>query len=195
MRGTIQKRGTKSWRVKAYLGRDDTGRKRYVQRTVHGTRRDAERDLTRLLVEVDEGRFVASPTMTVDQLLDRWLAVKRQAVEDSTMTSYEWISRKYLRPALGARTISSLRPVDLDMLYAELSGRGLSPRTVRICHTVLRQSLEQARGWGFIARSPAVNATPPPQRRDEVIPPTVDQVLSILDAAHAEDLISAPTCG
>jgi hypothetical protein len=58
MRGHIQNRGPKSWRIKAYVGRDSTGKKRYVQRTVTGTRRYAERELSRLLVEADEGRFV-----------------------------------------------------------------------------------------------------------------------------------------
>ena len=106
MRGTIQKRGTESWRVKAYVGRDSTGTKRYVSRTVRGTRRDAERELSRLLVEVDEGRFVASPAMTLDDLLDRWLEVKRQHVEPSTWSNYEWIARKYIRPALGDRSLA-----------------------------------------------------------------------------------------
>ena len=48
-----------------------------------------------------------------------------------------------IRP-LGDRKVGALRPIDLDLLYSELGGRGLSVRTVRICHTVLRQSLEQA---------------------------------------------------
>ena len=187
MRGHIQQRGKDKWRIKAYVGRDASGKKRYVQRTVTGTHREAERELSRLLVEVDEGRFVASPAMTLNDLLDRWLDVKRQAVEPSTLASYQWIARRDVRPALGDRKVGSLRPIDLDMLYSELGGRGLSVRTVRICHTVLRQSLEQARRWGFIARSPAVDASPPPQRREEVTPPTVEQVLTLLDAAYEED--------
>jgi integrase len=103
------------------------------------------------------------------------------------MINYEWVARKYVRPALGTRKVDALRAMDLDLLYTELSGRGLSARTVRICHTVLRQSLDQARRWGFIAHNPALDASPPPQRRDEVIPPSVEQVLRILDAAYDED--------
>jgi len=76
MRGTIQQRGS-SWRIRAYVGRDSTGKKSYVSRTVRGTRRDAEKDLSRLLVEVDEGRHVASPSMTLDDMTARWLEVKR----------------------------------------------------------------------------------------------------------------------
>ncbi len=115
MRGTIQKRGNESWRVKAYVGRDSTGTKRYASRTVRGTRRDAERELSRLLVEVDEERFVASPAMTLDDLLDRWLEVKRQHVEPSTWSNYEWIARRYVRPALGDRKIGALRAIDLGI--------------------------------------------------------------------------------
>ena len=187
MRGHIQERGKGRWRIKVYVGRDATGRKRYAQRTVAGKHSDAERELSRLLVEVDAGRVVASPAMTLDELLDRWLDVKRPAVEPSTWCSYEWVARRYVRPALGTRKVGSLRPIDLDLLYSELSGRGLSMRTVRICHTVLRQSLEQARRWGFIAGSPAVDASPPPQHRREAMPPTVEQVLRLVDAALEED--------
>ncbi|MFP4511957.1 MAG: tyrosine-type recombinase/integrase [Acidimicrobiales bacterium] len=77
--------------------------------------------------------------------------------------------------------------MDLDEVYAELFGSGLSARTVRICHTVVRQSFEQARKWGLIARSPAVDATPPRSARREVIPPSLDGVVLLLDAAYEAD--------
>jgi integrase len=187
MRGHIQQRGKHSWRVKVIVGRDASGVRRYLQRTVRGTRRDAERELARVVVEVDEGRHAAAAPMSFDELLDRWLDVKRRTVEANTMASYEWIARRYVRPALGDRRVASLRALDLDGLYSELHARGLSPRTVRICHTVARQSLEQARRWGVIARNPAVDATPPPQRRREITPPTVAQVQELIAAADAED--------
>lgn len=165
MRGHLQERGEGSWRIKVYVGRSAEGRKRYVERTVRGTRREAEREMARLIVEVDEGRHAAAAPLTFGELLNRWLAVKRLAVEPTTVSSYEWVALKYLRPALGDRKVAALRPIELDSLYAELRGSGLSARTVWICHTVVRQSLEQARKWGLIARSPAVDATPPPQTR------------------------------
>jgi len=187
MRGHLQRRGDDAWRIKVYVGRSGEGRKRYVERTVHGAKRDAERALARLVVEVDDGRHAATAPMTFGELLDRWLAVKKLAVEPTTLSSYEWVARTYLRPTLAGRKLASLRPLELDGLYAELSERGLSPRTVRICHTVIRQALDQARKWGLIARSPAVDATPPRQVRHEVTPPTVAQVRELVAAARAED--------
>jgi integrase len=173
--------------VKAYVGRDAAGTKRYVERTVRGSQRDAEWELARLVVEVDEGRRVAAAPMTFGELLDRWLDVKRRTVEPKTIDSYEWIAKAYVRPAFADRKVAAMRPIDLDGLYSDLHGRGLSARTVRICHTVMRQSLEQARRWGLIARNPAVDATPPPQRRKEVDAPTVAQVQELLDAAREDD--------
>jgi integrase len=158
MRGHIQQRGESSWRVKVFVGRDAMGVRRYVEQTVRGTRREAERELSRLLVEVDEGRHAAAAPITVGELLDRWLDVKRRLVEPKTIESYEWVARKYVRPALGDRKVGSLRSIDLDGLYSDLHGRGLSARTVRICHTVIRQALEQARRWGLVARNPAAEA-------------------------------------
>lgn len=187
MRGHLQHRGGDAWRIKVYLGRSADGRRRYLERTVRGTRRDAEREVARLLVEVDEGRHAAAAPMTFGELLDRWLEVKRASVAPRTIESYEWIATKYLWPRLGDRKLASLRTMDLDELYAALHASGLSARTVRICHTVVRQSLEQARRWGLIARSPAVDATPPRSIRTEVTPPTVDEVVQLLDAAHEAD--------
>ncbi len=187
MRGHLQHRGGDAWRIKVYLGRSADGRKRYQERTVRGSRRDAERDLARLVVEVDEGRHAAAAPMTFGELLDRWLEVKRASVAPRTVESYEWIAPKYLRPRLGDRKLAALRTMDLDALYAELHASGLSARTVRICHTVVRQSLEQARRWRQIARSPAIDATPPRSLRREVTPPTVEKVVGLLDAAYDAD--------
>jgi hypothetical protein len=90
-----------------------------------------------MVVDVDDGRYVAAASMTFGELLDRWLAVKKLNVEPSTLKSYEWIAGRYLRPALADRKLASIRPMELDDLYSTLFASGLSSRTVRICHTVV----------------------------------------------------------
>lgn len=187
MRGHLQRRGSDAWRLKVYVGRDANGTKRYVERTVNGTKKDAEGELARLVVEADEGRHVATRPVTFDELIDQWLAIKATQVEASTLGSYRWVAKTYVRPALGDRRLTTLRPYEIDRLYADLSGRGLSPRTVRICHTLIRQSLDQARRWGLIARNPSADASPPRQQRREITPPTVDQVRLLIDEANVDD--------
>ncbi len=193
MRGHLQQRSRVTWRLKVYVGRSADGKRRYVERTVHGPRREAERGLARLVVEVDEGRHVASAPMSVGELVDRWLEVKAMTVEATTANGYRWIVERYVRPAFGDRKVVSIRTLELDHWYQQLraggghGGRPLSGRTVRLCHTVMRQSLEQARKWGLIARNPAVDATPPAARRSEIKPPSIAQVHDLLEAAFEFD--------
>ena len=194
MRGHMQQRGPQAWRLSVFVGRDErTGHKRYVQRTVHGGQRDAQRALARLVTEVDEGRHAASAPGTVGALLDRWLDTKALSVEETTIASYRWMTDKYLRPEIGRVRLSSLKPADLDALYARLARAGgtdgtkLSPRTIRICHGVMRQALEQGRKWGLISRNPALDASPPRSRHHEIKPPSVEQVTKLLAAAADED--------
>jgi hypothetical protein len=52
------------------------------------------------------------------------------------------------------------------------NGKPLSPRTVRLCHVLLRQALAQAKRWGLLASNPAEDATPPRDARREITPPT-----------------------
>jgi len=146
-----------------------------------------------LVVEAGEGRWTPSAPMTMAELLDRWLKLKATTVEQSTVSNYEWITRRYVVPAFGDRKVASIRTMELDEFYAglRLSGgvesRPLSGRTVRICHTVMRQSLDQPRKWGVIARNPARDATPPSAGHSEVSPPSVVQVRDLLAAAFGEE--------
>ncbi|HAS12113.1 MAG TPA: hypothetical protein DCS55_16595 [Acidimicrobiaceae bacterium] len=193
MRGHLQQRGADSWRLKVFLGRSADGKKRYLERTVRGTRSEADQELARMVVEAGEGRWTPSAPMTMAELLDRWLKLKATTVEPSTVSNYAWIARQYVVPAFGDRKVASIRTMELDEFYARLrlSGgvgrRPLSGRTVRICHTVMRQSLDQARKWGVIARNPARDATPPSAGHSEVSPPSVVQVRDLLAAAFDEE--------
>jgi integrase len=194
MAGHLQERGPNAWRLSVYVGRDSrTGRKRYAQRTVHGTKREAERALARLVTEVDEGRHSASAAGTFGHLLDRWLETKAQSVDPATISNYRWVAEKYIKPGLGQARLANLKAVDIDSFYVSLAakpgerGKMLSPRTIRICHVVIRQALDQARKWGLITRNPATDASPPRSRHHEIHPPSVEQVLTLLAAAREYD--------
>jgi integrase len=180
--------------MSVFVGRDPrTGRKRYAQRTVHGTKKEAEKALARLVTEVDEGRHSASAAGTFGNLLDRWLETKAQSVAPATIGNYRWLADKYVRPGLGSARLASLKAADIDSFYVKLAaqpgdrGKRLSPRTIRMCHTVIRQALDQARKWGLITRNPAIDASPPRSRHHEIHPPSVEQVLALLAAAKNDD--------
>ena len=58
MKGHIKKRSKQSWSIWIELGRDTAGRRRQKCITVKGTRKDAERELARIINEINTGEFV-----------------------------------------------------------------------------------------------------------------------------------------
>jgi hypothetical protein len=79
MRGTIQKRGSESWRIKACVGRDASGKKRYVSRTVRGPAAGCRAGAVPAARRDRRGTlYVASAPMSLNELLDRWLEAVRE---------------------------------------------------------------------------------------------------------------------
>jgi hypothetical protein len=56
MAGQIIKRGDKTWLVRIFQGRDEKGKRRYVNKTIRGTKRDADKWLTKSLRDRDRKR-------------------------------------------------------------------------------------------------------------------------------------------
>src|SRR5713101_6652358 len=140
MTGHIRERSPGSYELRYTLGTDAaTGRRRTATATVRGTRKDAEKELRRLLRSVDTGEHVDPTRMTVREWLATWLAAIREEVSPKTHERYSEIVCNYLSPSLGALSIAKLAPVDIQRVYTDLAtgGRrdrkpgGLSPQTRR----------------------------------------------------------------
>jgi len=73
-RGSIRRRGKRSWQIRFDDGVDvATGRRKARQFTVKGTRQDAQRELTRLLGSADAGTLPEPSKMTIADYLREWL--------------------------------------------------------------------------------------------------------------------------
>jgi integrase len=189
-RGHITQRENGSYRVFVYAGRDPlTGKER--RRTGSApTKKEAEKLLTKLLGEVDQGKRGGSKA-TVAEVIGRWLETADH--ELLTRRSHERYIKSIILPALGH---IQARKVDVEMLdrfYAELRKRGgkrqqgLAGNTVRKVHFILRASLGLAVKWGWIPSNPAEHATIPKFVREEVRPPTKEEAQRFLDAAWKLD--------
>ena len=111
MRGHIRQRGKRSWAIVLDLGRDSRGRRRQHWHTVRGTKKDAERELTKLLHELDTGGYVEPHKLSVAEYLECWLAdYVAHAVSPKTAERYTEIVRRHLVPALGGRSAHEAEP-------------------------------------------------------------------------------------
>ena len=165
--GQIIARGDRRWLIRVYLGRDrETQKRKHHNRTIHGPMREAQAYLTRKLRERDLGRDLEGAKITLNEYLDRWIqtAVKPR-VREKTWQDYEGMLRRYIRPHLGETVLAAMRPLDLQTAYQQMIEWGLSARTVRYTHVVLRSAMRQALQWRLLLENPADGVKIPQQSR------------------------------
>jgi integrase len=190
--GFIRKRGN-GWQVIVYGGRDPvTGRKRQVSRTVRGTKREAQAQRAQLLVEVGEGRHLATEASFGD-LVDRWYENASPDWSPKTAAETRRMIERVVKPRLGRVRLQKLRTAELDRLYSSIRASGghnggpLAPATVRRVHEIVRRALQQAVRWGWLSMNPAIHASPPRIPKQDIAPPAPEDVATLIAVANAED--------
>jgi integrase len=188
VRGSLRERRPGVWELIVQLPRDSTHpRARQLTRTVHGTKREAQRELATLVGEVSAGRFVSTAT-TFGELLDRWLEHVGDQLSPTTVREYRRLSTELLHPDLGKVPLRRVTTQRIDSYYGRLGReRGLSPASVRHVHAVIRGALGQALRRGWIPVNPATTASPPKLWRREIQPPAIADARTLLEAAEQQD--------
>jgi integrase len=190
MRGSIRSKADNRWELRVYAGVDvTTGTKRWVSRTVRGSRAEAELELSVLGEQIDYPRRRALDT-TVEDLLTTWYQVASGQWAPNTRRHTRSVIDHHLIPRFGHLPVGKLTTADIDDFYAELvtHGRGdnrpLTDGTVARIHGVLRRSLNQAVRWEWIWDNPAIHATPPRVDQREIVSPAPEAVARLLTVAE-----------
>jgi integrase len=137
------------------------------------------------LGDVDQGTFVQPSDATLGAFLAAWLEGSRSRLRPTTLAGYRVHVRHNLIPALGAVRLQALTPSRVNAFYASLAAKGLSPKSIRNVHVVLRKALGDGVKWGRLTRNVAALADPPRVSRPEMKVWTTDQMRAFL--AHVQD--------
>jgi len=174
MKGYVRQRTKGSWEITIDVGRDPaTGKRRRHSETIRGTKRDAERRLAELLVNIERGSYIKPKKITVGEWLNDW-GTSYVATNCSlrTLDSYRSEIENHIVPSLGSILLTQLRPQHLQSYYAaalahgRIDGKGgLSQRTVQYQHRIISESLDHAVKMGFLARNVADAVDPPHPKR------------------------------
>jgi integrase len=188
MAGQIIQKGDRKWLVRVFMGRDSqSGKKQYHSKQISGNKKDAQRYLNGVLRDKDLGIFVEPSLTTLNRYLDEWLSAAVKArVTERTYESYKSVLESYVRPILGGRKLSGIKPLDIQGLYNGLQIKGLSARTVRYTHAVLASALKQAVRWRLLVYSPAAMVELPRQGRKEMRAMSPREAVAFLDAASED---------
>lgn len=79
-----------------------------------GNRKDAERELARLVNEIHTGEYIEPAKIKVSDYLDRWLRdYAKPRVSAKTYERYSDIVNRNVVPALGEYSLAKLRPLHI----------------------------------------------------------------------------------
>jgi integrase len=155
-------------------------------------KREAQAQLARVVTEMQRGAYIEPDKITLAQFLERWLAHIKTQVEPGTYDRYFQFCRNNIIPTLGAARLTKLRPEQISDAYSKAlaGGRwdgkegGLSARTVKHMHTILKQALTQACVWRAISHNPAALVKPPKVARKEMRTLDTDATAKIIESAR-----------
>jgi integrase len=123
--------------------------------------------------------------ITLNEHLDRWFeTAMRPRVRTKTFLDYQGMLYRYVRPVLGERVLAALRPLDLQTVYKQMTEGGLSARTVRYAHVLMKCAMQQAVRWRLLLENPADGLKVPQQVRNEMRSLTIEQARALLKAAE-----------
>jgi integrase len=193
MPGSMRQRGEDSWQLRVHAGRDSiTGRKRYVERTFRGNKRQASKALAALVTETEGLAPRSTKEGTVGALLNEWLEHAAPSFSPKTVATCRGYIDNPIIPAIGSISASKLTANELDRFYRHLLEVGASngpyaPATIRRVHGIIRRAMTQGVRWGWISRNPAIDASPPRVPLHDIQPPSPNEVVRLFRLAQELD--------
>jgi integrase len=176
VKGSIKQRSARSYTLIVDQPRQPGDKRKQKWITFKGNKREAQRELARLITEMNDESFQEPSKKTLAQFFERWLKHMTSQVDERTHIGYAEKVRKNINPLLGSTLLTRLRPEQISQAYAQAlaSGRrdgkgGLSPRTVHHMHRILKQALGQAVKWGLLKRNPCDAVDPPRVEKREMM--------------------------
>jgi len=188
MKGTILKRGQK-WSVVIDMGRDASGKRIRKWHSGYERKRDAEAARVEILSRLQHGEYVSPSKLTVAAYLDHWLE-SRKNIADTTRATYRHEIRR-VSDLLGPRQLLQLQPREIADAYTELLDRGLSAKSVRNSHGVLRKALSDAMRRGLVPRNVADGVELPRATKPDVTTWTASEAHTFLDHIEVHRLYAA----
>jgi integrase len=168
MRGTIKRRSKGSWTIRVDNGvgpskKDPTKiiRKRIVV-TFRGTKKKAQKRLTDILKNLDDGTYVDASDLTLGQWLDEWLQSRRARIRPTSYERYNGIIENSIQKnAIANIPLQSVRASHIERYYATAT---VSPATLTLHHAILHGALRKAKRDQLIVVNPAIDLEGRPRR-------------------------------
>jgi len=184
--GNIRKRKDGRWEGRYTAGYDPETGKRIIKNVLGKTQVEVKEKLKQAVEDSQKIDAAKGQALTVGQWAALWFEnYAKPSIRESTAEYYRNYIEKHIIPRIGKIKLRKLTTLDIQKFYntTRKSGRvqryegmkdlGLSNKTIRGLHAMLRQCLEQAVTERLIPYNPATNCKLPPKEKKEmqIIPP------------------------
>jgi integrase len=197
----VRNRGTKrNPRWFAYHWVMIEGERRQVSNGPFDRRTDAEKWLRDELQKAREGRPTLPSRITVAELLDEWLAMRRTALEPNTYNEYVRVVEHRIKPHVGRHKVRDLRPGHVSAMLRSLrqpganrrgtSKRGLTETSLQHTYATLKSAMEYAVRQQLVAYNVMTNVDRPRREATNITVWSAPELAAFL--AHIEDDRLAP---
>lgn len=185
MSARLEKRG-KTWVIVIELGRGPDGKRRRKTRSVQGTKKQAEREMHRLVTEMGLGITLGADQISLAEHLTSWLNGRELEIAQGTLAqrtydSYEESVKLHLTPELGHIPLGKLTPLDING-FKNRKLEKYSARSVSYWMGILNQALKYAVDMRQIPINPA-NTVKRPRYNTEIQVLEADQLDHLLEVA------------
>jgi len=198
--GHVRKRNTKSgittYQIIVEKEADQkTGKRERYYKTIKGSKKDAERAMRTFITELENKTFTKESKITVAEFMHQWLDlyIKNQ-LSPTTVQHYIDQTEKYIIPEFGNLYLQQMRNIDIQKWVfslqeaSPLTGKPLSPKTIKNIVLNLSAAMKKAVMLELIPKNPCDNLTLPKLQRFEPDVYSMEEVAELLNCAKDTDL-------
>jgi integrase len=180
MKGHIRERSPGRWAI-VIDAPNQSGQRRRKWHSFKGTKREAQKECSRLITELAQGSYIEHSRMTIAEFvasrIDQWEA--SGDITARTAVRYRSSLKIQITPLIGSRPLQKLTRMDLEHWHTELRNAGTAARTVGAAHKVLRKAISDAARDGLVTRNVAKLQRAPKVQAGEVtivrdVPPLIE---------------------
>jgi len=169
MKGQLIRKGTNSWLLRVYKGRDRVTKKRIYKATKFSGDEDQARIELAKFVVAQQSAAATCHDMTVNEFLDQWMAmVAKNRYAYSTRLNYRFYTDRDVRPVIGDIRLPELRGADIQRIFNAMGARGVSSNSRRKVYSFVSIALDCAVSWGMLQVNPMARLEIPRREKSEM---------------------------
>lgn len=171
-----------------------TGKRNRSYQTVRGKKKDAVEMMHRIIAEKNAGIYFRASSVLLKSWMAQWFKDYCGNLEKTTKASYLDKIDNYILPILGGLQLSQISGQEIQQWVNQISaaspltGKPLSPKSVKNAFLVLRPAMDKAVELHMIRENPCIYVTLPKRK---IFHPTVytdEDIQRLLHCAMGTDL-------